>query len=221
MARDLYISQGLSASTINSLAQATRNYCDISDNENFDIIRFLEVDILRLIPEFYLFIEDDNAMNGSKAFVTEDSNGIVVAESVYNDAVGGLFYARKILAHEFGHVLLHYNKGFETKHSTFEGYEKQIKNTEVFHSAEWQAETFAIMLLISPILIDATTKEDDFRKRFGTSPKLSSYVLNRLKSFRKREKTPDMKAVHRILSGRVSQRPITEGAQFSLFFDYS
>lgn len=223
MAQDLFISQALSTSTIRSLAKATRSYCDISDDENFDIIKFLEVDVLRLIPDFYLFIEDDSHMGGSKAFVTEDSKGIVVAESVYNDAAGGLFYARKILAHEFGHVLLHHNKDFETKHFTFNGYKKQFQKMELFHSSEWQADTFAIVLLISPSLIDANTTADDFGRQNQMSRKQSEFVLNRLKNFRKRENRPDIGLVNKIIESRLHKKAhkVQDEPQFSFFFNHN
>jgi hypothetical protein len=219
MARDLFISTGLSATTVNALAKATRSICDLSDNQHLDIIKFLEIDVLRIIPDFYLFIEDDGAMSGSKAFVTEDSKGIVVAESVYNDAVGGLFYARKILAHEFGHVLLHHNKGFETKHFTFDGYKKQIRDTEHFHSAEWQADTFAILLLIPLSQIDGSTPETEISKKHKMSPRQAAFVLNRLKSIRKRRNVFDVSVVNKLINS-IYQKPsslVFEGEQLSFF----
>ncbi|KAA3529099.1 ImmA/IrrE family metallo-endopeptidase [Agrobacterium tumefaciens] len=219
MARDLFIGTGLSATNVNALAKATRNICDLSDDESFDIIKFLEIDVLRLIPDFYLFIEDDEAMMGSKAFVTEDSKGIVVAESVYNDAVGGFFYARKILAHEFGHVLLHHDKGFETKHFTLSGYKEQIRGVEAFHSAEWQADTFAILLLIPSSQVNAKTTEAEFGKKYKMSPKQSAFILNRLKSFRKRDKAPDVSLVLKIINAlsRVANQPKSDDSQLNFF----
>ncbi|WP_296070075.1 ImmA/IrrE family metallo-endopeptidase [uncultured Agrobacterium sp.] len=220
MARDLFIKTSLSATTVNTLAKATRNICDLSDDQNFDIVRFLEIDVLRLIPDFYLFIEDDEAMMGSKAFVTENSKGIVVAESVYNDAVGGLFYARKILAHEFGHVLLHHNKGFETKHYTLSTYQKQIQKMEAFHSAEWQADTFAILLLIPPSQITAETTEADFSKKHKMSIRQSSFILSRLKSFRKREKVPDVCSATKIIDSLLQKNSHQSKNQVQISFFY-
>ncbi|MCZ7449470.1 ImmA/IrrE family metallo-endopeptidase [Agrobacterium rhizogenes] len=220
MARDIFISTGLSATTVNALAKATRSICDISDDQHLDIIKFLEIDVLRIIPDFYLFIENDDAMSGSKAFVTEDSKCIVVAESVYNDAVGGLFYARKILAHEFGHVLLHHNKGFETKHFTFDGYKKQIRDTENFHSAEWQADTFAILLLIPLSQIDGSTPETEISKKYNMSPRQAAFVLNRLKSIRRRGNIFDVRAVNKLIKSIYKKSPLLapEGeAQLSFF----
>ncbi len=218
MARDLFVSKGLSAATINALAKATRSLCDISDDQHFDVIKFLEIDIIRLIPDFYLFIENDNEMMGSKAFVTKDSKGIVVAESVYNDAVGGLFYARKILAHEFGHVLLHHNKDFETKHFTLNGYQKQIRDMEHFHSAEWQADTFAIFLLVPPSQISAATTEYDFGRQHSMSPKQSSFILTRLKNLRKRTNTPDTRCVSEFLKLRVNKEKCASENNYQLNF---
>lgn len=219
MARDLYISRGLSAVTITAIAKATRSLCDIGDRENFDIIRFLECEIYRIIPDFYLFIERDCEMNGSKAFTTEDSLGIVVAESVYNDACNGLFYAKKILAHEFGHILLHHNKGFETKHFTLNGYKKQIKGTETYHSAEWQADTFAIVLLIHPSQVCPSTDRRAFEEKYRISRRQSEFVLSRLNSLRMRGQDYDRVAVRDVIKSLMSKRPqsILPIGQYELF----
>ncbi|WP_168800915.1 ImmA/IrrE family metallo-endopeptidase [Peteryoungia ipomoeae] len=219
MPRDIYIGRGLSASTLTALASATRSLCDIGDREDFDIIRFLEVEINKIIPDFYLFIEADAAMNGSKAFVTEDSNGIVVAETVYNDACGGLYYARKILAHEFGHVLLHHKRGNETKHFSLNGYKKQIKGMEVYHSAEWQADTFAIVLLISPNQVSSRTRPSDLCIRYKMSPKQAEFILKRLNNIRLGGPDYDRSAAKAVLSELIAKRssqPAT-GNQLSLF----
>ncbi|TAY98407.1 ImmA/IrrE family metallo-endopeptidase [Rhizobium leguminosarum] len=186
MARDLYISKGLSAATIEGIAKATRSLCDISEDEDFDILHFLEVDILRIFPDFYLFVEEDFHMDGSQAFVTEDSTGIVVAESVYNDARAGLFYARKILAHEFGHVLLHHNRGYETKHSTRLGYVKQLAKMDTFNSAEWQADTYAILLLLPT---KHRWSEAELRQKYKISVNQAKFVASRIESIRRRSDT--------------------------------
>ncbi|MGX5666187.1 ImmA/IrrE family metallo-endopeptidase [Rhizobium daejeonense] len=219
MARDLYISRALSAATIANLAKATRTLCDLSDNDDFDIVRFLESGIYKIVPDFYLFIESDEKMNGSKAFVTSDSLGIVVAESVYNDACSGLFYAKKILAHEFGHVLLHHNRNFETKHFTHNGYTKQISNTEEFHSAEWQADTFAITLIIQPNQVKSDTTIEKFSKKYNMSKKQADFVINRLNSIRRRGGSSDRTAVKTVIDEFLVKRKAqqTKPRQLSLF----
>lgn len=216
MARDLFINRSLSAATITALADATRSICDIGDREDFDIIRFLEIDVNRIIPDFYLFIEKDVDMNGSKAFVTEDSRGIVVAESVYNDACGGLYYARKILAHEFGHVLLHHNRDFETKHFTHSGYKKQIRDMEHFHSAEWQADTFAIVLLIHPNQISSSTRVSEFSAQYKMSLKQAEFILKRLNSIRMRSVDYDRRKANQVIKDLISKRPMRQAAQDQL-----
>ncbi|MBY3154337.1 ImmA/IrrE family metallo-endopeptidase [Rhizobium laguerreae] len=217
MPRDLFISKGLSAATIEGIAKATRSLCDISEDEDFDILHFLEVDILRVFPEFYLFVEEDFRMDGSQAFVTEDSTGIVVAESVYNDARAGFFYARKILAHEFGHVLLHHNRGFETKHSTRSPYTKQLRKMDTFNSAEWQADTYAILLLIP-------TKNSysaiDLRQKYKISAKQADFIASRLASIRRRSDVycrEDVQSVIDAIKWNINIVDTNSDEQYSLF----
>lgn len=217
MPRDLFISRGLSAATIEGVARATRTLCDIGENQDFDILRFLEVDILRILPDFYLFVEDDFRMDGSQAFVTEDSSGIVVAESVYNDAHAGMFYARKILAHEFGHVLLHHQRGYETKHSTRSGYTKQLSNMDTFNSAEWQADTYAILLLVP------TTKAispEELCRRYKMSAKQARFISSRIATIRRSSDAYNRKDAQEILGSlrKAHRTPAESGTQYSLFY---
>ncbi|ANM16726.1 hypothetical protein AMK06_CH01817 [Rhizobium sp. N541] len=217
MPRDLFISKGLSAATIEGIAKATRSLCDISEDVDFDILHFLEVDILRVFPEFYLFVEEDSRMDGSQAFVTEDSTGIVVAESVYNDARAGFFYARKILAHEFGHVLLHHNRGYETKHSTRSPYTKQLRKMDTFNSAEWQADTYAILLLIPT---KKCCSASELRQKYRISARQADFIASRLESIRKRSDVYSREDVQGVINAIKWSKNIistnNEG-QYSLF----
>lgn len=207
MARDLYCSRAISAASLSRLSQATRSLCDLSDHDDFDIIQFLEFGIYRIIPDFYLFIERDENMNGSKAFVTEDSLGIVVSESVYNDACGNLFYAKKILAHEFGHVLLHNNRHFETKHFTFETYEKQLKKTEAFHSMEWQADIFGICLIVPPSNLGYIKDLRSFSKKYKMSERQAQYIIKKLNSIRLAKSSANNKIVQDIIRELMAKKP--------------
>ena len=103
MSTDLYWKNRIGSCGIAGLAKATRSLVDLSGDEEFDIVKFLEVEILKIVPDFYLFIEDDSEMGGAKAFTTPDSKGIVVAESVYNDACHGYFYGLSLLL-RFNHM---------------------------------------------------------------------------------------------------------------------
>lgn len=220
MARDLFISRGLSAATIDMLARATRSLCDISDDKQFDIIHFLEVDVLRIMPDFYLFIEADDLMGGSKAFVTEDSKGIVVSESVYNDACGGLFYARKILAHEFGHILLHHNRNLETKHFSYNGYKNQLSCIDTFNSSEWQADTFALLLLIPASEFEKTRSIDCLIRQYKMSAKQATFVSSRLESIRTRPNTYNRRIADIIIGEMIKfrkNRTNVADLQYSLF----
>ncbi|MCY1744561.1 ImmA/IrrE family metallo-endopeptidase [Ensifer sp. SL37] len=223
MAKDLYASKALSGGVLNGLARATRSLCDISDDHEFDIIRFLEVDLVKIIPEFHLFIEEDRNMDGSQAFVTNESTCIVVSESVYNDACSGYFYARKILAHEFGHILLHHNMNRETKHYSTGAYKKEISKAETFNSAEWQADTFAVLLVVPHSYLKSGVTGDKLQRQFKISTRQSVFVAKRINSLRLRQDTNDRGCVEFVIRNfleRFRQRTVarSEGERQLSFF---
>ena len=174
-----------------ALAKATKQFAGTAGSQDFDIVRFLEVDAPRIFPGFYLFIERDEEMGGSKSFVTEDSRAIVVAESVYNDACAGLFYAKKVLSHELGHLLLHHTETSHTKHFKYAPYQKQKRYMTATHSAEWQAETFAVLLLVPLEEVSRGRLEPAFQERHRISNRMSEYVAKRVASVKRNDACED------------------------------
>lgn len=223
MATDLYWKNRIGRGGIAGLAKATRSLVDLSENEEFDVIRFLEVDIIKIVPEFYLYIEDDAEMGGVKAFTTPDSKGIVVAESVYNDACHGYFYARKILAHEFGHVLLHHEIENTAKHFEFACYDKQNKHMNPNDSAESQAEIFGILLLIPEQFVCNGKIDERFKKKNRISERMADYVARKISSLKKSGKYFDQAETQKVIDSLVNRSSgsakenLHKCAQLSLF----
>lgn len=223
MTVDFRVRNGAKKAEIANLARATKSLVDLSDHENFDIIKFLETDIYRIIPEFYLFIEEDEFMDGSKAFTTEDSKSIVVSQSVYNDACAGYFYARKILAHEFGHVLLHHDIVGTRKNFSYTNYEKQSKYMAVFEGAEWQAEMFAILLLVPEAAVQHGKLSKKFSQENKISMRMTSYIEAKVSSYKKSAKSFDRASVQGIIKAFKASNSATcqirsdQTPQLSLF----
>lgn len=184
MKRDIYTGKSVGADTVAGLVRATRTLADISDNPEFDVVRFLECDVQKIMPGFCLFIESDDNMDGAKAFVTEESDAIVVSESVYNDACAGYFYARKILAHEFGHVLIHHTS-ITRKHFSYEAYEKDRKYMRSNSGSEWQAETFALILLVPFEEVYRGALRKSFVSANRVSSRMAEYVQSRVASIKR------------------------------------
>lgn len=145
--KNVYIGEGASVHAINSLADWIRQTIAQSVEGNFDVIRFIELDIQRIFPSLYVHILNDNEMGASRAYIQEDPLAIVVSESIYNGACSGCLFSTETILHEVGHLILHRRYAKTRMNSSSSRYENEIIGAANFHSAEWQANIFAICLL--------------------------------------------------------------------------
>lgn len=72
-----------------------------------DIVKLLELMIPIVDPEFALIPLEDKMLTGQYAATKPDEHIVFVKQSVYEAAIRGSGWARMILAHEFGHYVLH------------------------------------------------------------------------------------------------------------------
>ena len=79
-------------------------------------------------------------------------NVMVIRESVYIKAIEGNGRDRFTLAHELGHYMLHSNVEFLS-------FARPFQRVPAYRNPEWQANTFASMLLMDPVLIRELTAE--------------------------------------------------------------
>lgn len=76
------------------------------------------------------------------AITSEKPPRIFVRETVYDAACEGDHESRRILAHELGHLLLHFEiEG--PKHKSLEAYEPQFEGMDASESIEDQADIYA------------------------------------------------------------------------------
>jgi Zn-dependent peptidase ImmA (M78 family) len=125
----------------------------------FDITEFVET-MLRTHPkgkslkiQFYdrNFKQDDPAYVTFKPVVT-----LHIDRKIWNDAKSGDGYARFVIAHEIGHVVLHDHsaQAFSSDPSF------QIRFAEDEHSAEWQANKFAEHFLLPDEIVEHFDDEE-------------------------------------------------------------
>jgi hypothetical protein len=139
-----------------SIARIAANWRQRHTNQHkhtFDITVFAET-TLRTHPkgksfeiEFYdrVFKQDD------PAYVTFDpAVTLHVDRKIWNDAKSGDGYARHVIAHEIGHIVLHDHsaQAFSSDPSL------QVPYAEDEHSAEWQANKFAEYFLLPDEIVE-------------------------------------------------------------------
>ncbi|TQF28596.1 ImmA/IrrE family metallo-endopeptidase [Bradyrhizobium sp. UNPA324] len=93
----------------------------------------------KLVVEFY-----DQSLGDSQAYVTFGPLTLHVDRKIWNAADRGEPYARYIVAHEVGHLVLHdqHAVAFSEEEAALLNY---VQNEE---SAEWQAHVFAALFLV-------------------------------------------------------------------------
>lgn len=120
----------------------------------FPIVKFLE-NVMPLIDnEFHVEIIDKKYMPGKYAETIPSQHKIRIREDVYNDACDDKHMARFTLCHEVGHYFTH----DETTVTLCRLADDEKVPT--YQNPEWQANTFAGYLLMTPNLIKDMSLEE-------------------------------------------------------------
>lgn len=132
--------------SINAILRKAREFREALKMENslyFDIVGVTE--FLAYGMNFFDFeVVDDSELAGAYAYYDPLKNTLKIRNSVYEEACLGNGRHRFTLAHEIAHWYLHSNKVVLARTST---------GCPVYYDSEWQANTFASMLLMDPDLI--------------------------------------------------------------------
>lgn len=121
-------------------------------------------------PLFDLEIVPDDKLPGEYARYTPGNNTMAIRESVYIRAAKENPRDRFTLAHEFGHYLMHRHQAYS--------FARQQSDIPAYQDPEWQANTFASMLLMPRKLIDGMTVEE-VMERCGTSRQAAQIALKK------------------------------------------
>jgi hypothetical protein len=128
-----------------------------------DLIEFPIMDVLEfrlgaVFEGFYIDIREKESMGEDEGRIIGGTKGLALREDVYEGAWGGNGRDRFTACHEFGHFLMHRTV---TMARTREATDK------IFCDAEWQADTFAGTLLMSPCHLGRFGDPDDAARQCG------------------------------------------------------
>lgn len=163
-----YRSIPLSRKKIQEVALNLRNMLDISLDEPFPVIKFLEF----VLPHFEYTVEicENASMKESYALTLPDEKTLKLREDVYELAVHGFPRHLFTIAHEIGHIIFHDNESI-----SFARTDEKIKT---FEDPEWQANTFAAELLVPSCRIKGRTI-DEIITMYGCSRKVAEIQLSK------------------------------------------
>jgi Zn-dependent peptidase ImmA (M78 family) len=131
----------MSTEAIREFADKVRTAFVVDTQVEFPIMDVLEFRMAKLLEGFHIDIRDKQSMGGDEGRVIAGKNVVVLREDVYEGAWSGNGRDRFTASHEFAHFLLH---------RTVTMARVRDDSDKIYCDAEWQADTFAGTLLMSP-----------------------------------------------------------------------
>lgn len=141
------IASPLSRKEIRELAKLVRKIDGTENVLYFDIVRFLEIKLPRLFPNFSLIVEGEDVLGECHGLTYPDRNEIHIRDDVYERATEGSGRDRLTMAHELFHLLQHEKYNISYARMSCDG------KIETFRDPEWQADAFGGELLIPAHLV--------------------------------------------------------------------
>ena len=172
---------GHSRQQIKQLADSIRKFSQIPPGTPFPIIWVIEMMGVPFeergpsrdgVPYLEYQLVPDEELEDCYAEFRPFSNMLLIRQSVYDGAYAGNGRDRFTLAHELGHVLLHGTNNFRLARN-----DKAIPS---YQDPEWQANTFASMLLIPRDEILGMSIED-ITTRYKVSKSAAEIALKQVK----------------------------------------
>jgi transcriptional regulator with XRE-family HTH domain len=131
----------LSTKVIRDFAEKVRSVFVEDENIEFPIMDVMEFRLDLIFNGFYVDVRDSEYMGDLEGRMLSGENGIALREDVYVGAWTGNRRDRFTVCHEFGHFLMH---------RTVTMARARDDSDKIFCDSEWQADTFAGTLLMSP-----------------------------------------------------------------------
>lgn len=148
----------MSTEALRDFADKVRQAFVEPDQIEFPIMDILEFRMAQVFDGFFIDVRDRESMGEDEGRVIGGTLGIALREDVYEGAWTKNGRDRFTACHELGHFLMH---RAITMARTREDTDK------IFCDAEWQADTFAGTLLMSPRHLGKFTDPDDAASRCG------------------------------------------------------
>ncbi len=112
------------------------------DQIEFPIMDVIESHLGKIFNGYCLDVQDRDTLGNEEGKVIAGTNCIILRTDVYEGAWRGNGRDRFTACHEFGHYLMHRRVTFARMRSD---------DDKIYCDAEWQADTFAGTLLMSPL----------------------------------------------------------------------
>ena len=174
----------LSTDEIEETAMQIRVKVGLAETPCFPIVRFFELGMNCLFPEFnYLYVDAKEMKKYERLCgiqLTGKTEGltlykkplIVIRGDVMERAAKGQGRARYTLAHEIGHYILH-------RQSTIVFPRGGYRSVPIFQSSEWQANAFAAALLMPKEFVRDHTAEE-IMEECGVSLKAAEIRIQKM-----------------------------------------
>jgi transcriptional regulator with XRE-family HTH domain len=131
----------LSTKAIRAFADQVRSVFVEDDQIEFPIMDVLEFRLSSVFDGFYVDVRNAAHMGDLEGLMLAGDNGIALREDVYAGAWTGNRRDRFTVCHELGHFLMHRTVTMARVRDDVD---------KIFCDSEWQADTFAGTLLMSP-----------------------------------------------------------------------
>lgn len=148
----------MSTDNLREFACKVRSVFVEEDQVEFPIMDVIEFRLGVIFDGFYIDVRDKASMGEDEGRVIGGMNGLALREDVYEGAWNRNGRDRFTACHELGHFLMH---RAITMARTREDTDK------IFCDAEWQADTFAGTLLMSPHHLGKFRSADDAARQCG------------------------------------------------------
>jgi Zn-dependent peptidase ImmA (M78 family) len=142
----------MSTDAIRTFADKVRSAFVEKDKIEFPIMDVIEFRLGMVFDGFYIDIRDKESMGEDEGRVIGGTKGIALREDIYEGAWNGNGRDRFTACHELGHFLMH---------RTITMARTREDTDKIFCDAEWQADTFAGTLLMSPRHLGGFKDPDD------------------------------------------------------------
>lgn len=150
----IFKSDPISRNDIRKLTTKIRNLTGTESKLFFDIIRFTEIILHRIISDFEFEVACKEDMPNLCGVEYPAAHKIKIREDIYSKALKGDGFARFSIAHEVGHLFL--NDISSISLCMIE----PGKKLKAYEDPEWQADCFGgELLMYKPLIIDLFIEE--------------------------------------------------------------
>jgi transcriptional regulator with XRE-family HTH domain len=163
----------MSTDAIRGFAEKVRSAFVENNQIQFPIMDVIEFRLGMIFDGFYIDIRDAESMGEDEGRVIGGTKGIALREDIYEGAWNGNGRDRFTACHELGHFLMH---------RTVTMARTREETDKIFCDAEWQADTFAGTLLMSPRHLEKFTDPDNAADSCGMTVAAAKVMWTKYRS---------------------------------------